>query len=49
MAIKTSVSLDEETAKWIDKQIKKRIFASRSHAVEFAIRKLMDESEIKES
>ena len=47
MVIKTSVSLNEETAKWIDEQIEKRRFASRSHAVEYAIHKLMDESENK--
>ena len=49
MAIKTSVSLNEETAKWIDQQIEKRRFASRSHAVEYAIYKLMGESEKSES
>ena len=49
MAIKTSVSLNEDTAKWIDEQIEKRRFASRSHAVEYAIHKLMGESEKSES
>ena len=49
MVIKTSVSLNEDTAKWIDEQIEKRRFASRSHAVEYAIHKLMDEGEKLES
>lgn len=39
--IKTSVTLSEEIVKWIDKQITARRFASRSHAVEYCVDKVM--------
>lgn len=41
MAIRTSVTLDDEIIKWIDEQIKKKKFASRSHAVEYCIYQIM--------
>lgn len=39
--IKTSVTLSREVVKWIDKQIVNKRFASRSHAVEYCIDKVM--------
>jgi len=41
--LKTSVALDEDLLKWIDKEIKTKRFASRSHAIEFAIESLKKE------
>ena len=37
MKEKFSVSVDEELLKWLDSQIKERIFSSRSHGIEFAL------------
>lgn len=44
MKAKTSVAIDIELLKWIDSQIDKKVFANRSHAVEFALQKLKDVS-----
>ena len=38
--IKTSVTLDEDLLKWLDKEIQTRRFASRTHAIEYAIEQL---------
>jgi Arc/MetJ-type ribon-helix-helix transcriptional regulator len=38
--IKTSIALDEELIAWIDSQIKKKRFASRTHAIEYALEQL---------
>ena len=38
---KTSVTLSEEIIKWIDEQINTKRFASRSHAVEYCVNKVM--------
>jgi Arc/MetJ-type ribon-helix-helix transcriptional regulator len=38
--IKTSIALDDELLKWIDKQIQTKRFASRTHAIEFAVEQL---------
>jgi hypothetical protein len=38
--IKTSIALDEDILIWIDKQIKTKRFASRTHAIEFAVEQL---------
>ena len=40
--IKTSVSLDENLLKWIDLQIEKKRFASKTHAIEYAIQQLVE-------
>ncbi|MBA7702304.1 hypothetical protein ES703_111064 [subsurface metagenome] len=37
----TSITMDREILHWIDEKVKERIFASRSHAFEYAIRYLM--------
>ena len=36
--LKTSVALDEELLRWIDEMIKRKIFASRSHAIDYTFR-----------
>jgi len=38
--IKTSISLDQETLKWMDKQIETKKFRNRSHIIEYAIEQL---------
>jgi Arc/MetJ-type ribon-helix-helix transcriptional regulator len=38
--IKTSIALDEDLLRWIDKQIQTKRFASRTHAIEFAVEQL---------
>lgn len=35
--IKTSLSLDREVLEWIDMSVEKRRFASRTHAIEYAL------------
>jgi Arc/MetJ-type ribon-helix-helix transcriptional regulator len=32
--------MDEEVLNWIDERVKERIFSSRSHAFEYAVRQL---------
>ena len=39
--INTSVRMDGEIIRWIDKRIEDRTFASRTHAIEYALRQLM--------
>jgi len=43
MVVRTSVTLDDEILKWVDEQIKKKKFASRSHAVQYCLYKIMKE------
>jgi len=40
---KIGVTVDEELIKWVQEQIKKKRFASLSHAVEYALYHLMEE------
>ena len=40
---KVTVSIDEELFKWIEEQIKEKRFAGISHAIEYALFKLMKE------
>ncbi len=35
-----SISIDEDLLQWIDKQVKTKRFAHRSHAFEYAIEQL---------
>jgi len=46
--LKTSVALDEDLLRWVDEMIKRKIFASRSHAVEYALEHLRKEYEREE-
>lgn len=36
-----AVTMDQDLLDWIDVQIKEKTFASRSHAIEFAVKQLM--------
>ncbi|MDI6825752.1 MAG: ribbon-helix-helix domain-containing protein [Candidatus Aenigmarchaeota archaeon] len=38
-----TVTLSQEVLDWIDKQIKNRTFASRSHAIDYIVAKFMEE------
>ena len=46
--LKTSVALDEDLLRWVDEMIKRKVFASRSHAVEYALERLRREYEKEE-
>jgi len=41
----TSITLDSELLEWIDKEVKKKRFATRTHAIEYAIQRLIEEEE----
>lgn len=40
--IKTSVGIDEDLLEWVDSQILAKRFASRTHAIEYALKMLRD-------
>jgi Arc/MetJ-type ribon-helix-helix transcriptional regulator len=40
--VKTSIALDEDLLKWVDEMVKAKRFANRTHAIEFALKKLME-------
>lgn len=42
-----TISLDRRFLDWVDEKVNERIFASRSHAIEFAIKRLMEEEKAK--
>ena len=42
MKVKLSITLDDETIRMIEKGISSQRFRNRSHAVEFAIKKLLE-------
>jgi len=37
----TSITMDRDVLRWIDKRVRERVFASYSHAFEYAVRRLM--------
>lgn len=41
---KFSISMDDSLVKWIDTGIKKKKFANRSHALEYAVTALKESS-----
>jgi Arc/MetJ-type ribon-helix-helix transcriptional regulator len=43
--LKTSIALDEDLLRWIDQQIKTKRFATRTHAIEYALQKLKESSQ----
>jgi len=47
--INTSVRMDGEILLWVDNRIKDRTFASRTHAVEYALRQLMKREALQRS
>jgi Arc/MetJ-type ribon-helix-helix transcriptional regulator len=40
--VKTSVSIDQDLARFIDEKIEEKIFSSRSHAINFALFRLRE-------
>ena len=40
--IGTSMRMKSDILRWIDGKVKESVFASRTHAVEFAVRQLMN-------
>lgn len=42
--LKTSIALDSELLKWIDKEIGTKRFANRTHAIEYALQRLKEET-----
>tara|TARA_Y100000310_G_scaffold302766_1_gene340489 strand:- start:61 stop:198 length:138 start_codon:yes stop_codon:yes gene_type:complete len=45
MKQKLSVTVDKEVLKRLEKELKKKVFRNRSHVVEFALNKLLEEEE----
>jgi len=45
--VKVTASLKEDLVNWMDKEIDKRRFASRSHALEYAMTQLKDADSLK--
>lgn len=43
--LKTSVSIDTDLLEWVDAQVKKKRFATRTHAIELGLQTLKDQSE----
>jgi len=41
--IKTSIALDEDLLSWIEEMIKRKRFASRTHAIEYALQRLKEQ------
>ncbi len=39
---KTSISLDNDLLKWIDKMVDRKRFGNRTHAIELALQKLKE-------
>ena len=43
--VKTSIALDEDLLFWIEKMVKRKRFASRTHAIEYALQRLREQQE----
>lgn len=43
--IKTSIGLDEDLLAWVDGMIERKRFASRTHAIEYALQRLREQQE----
>jgi len=43
MKERITVTLDKELLDWLDKRIKSKVFANRSHGLEFLIKRKMEE------
>ena len=46
MKQRITVTLDKEILNWLDGKIKERIFANRSHGLEFLIKQKMEQEKI---
>ena len=45
--VRLQVTVREDLVKWVDQEIEKLKFASRSHAIEYALQQLKEEHEKK--
>ena len=43
MKLKLSISMDEETVRVLEESLKEGRFRNKSHAIEFAVRKLLEQ------
>jgi len=43
--VRVSVTIDKRFLEWIDKKVEELVFANRSHALEYAIKHLIDEEQ----
>ena len=43
MKERITVTIDKELLKWLDKKTKQKIFANRSHGLEYLIKSAMEE------
>ncbi len=41
--VKTSVALDSDLLDWVDSEIRKKRFATRTHAIEYALQRLKEQ------
>ncbi len=39
MKQRITITLDKDLLKWLDKKVEKKVFASRSHGIEFLIKR----------
>ena len=44
MKERITITIDKELLTWLDKEVKDKTFANRSHGFEFLIKKKIDES-----
>ena len=49
MKERITVTIDKELLKWLDKKTRSKIFANRSHGIEFLINKSKEEENEKDS
>ncbi len=45
MKERITITIDNELLKWVDKKIEKKIFANRSHAFEYLVKREMEKTE----
>ena len=43
MKERITITVDKDLLKWIDNQVDDKVFANRSHAIEFLIKRKMEE------
>jgi len=41
--VKTSITMDKAVLEWVNRRIEEGVFASKSHAIEYALKRLMRE------
>jgi Arc/MetJ-type ribon-helix-helix transcriptional regulator len=41
--IKTSIALDEELLSWVEEMVRKKRFANRTHAIEYALQRIKEQ------